>query len=513
LVFTILLFILTILLFILLVILLLYRSQGSSGYFHEYISALPGFADKDASETVLNTPLYWDDESLSYARDNLPQQQTVKVSNSIRASLILFIRLFNELAVLVKDGRDKKGKSKKGWVLDVNDYSWQRFKWAISVVMSRQNVVPVASTGATELALIPVWDLMNHSLQAATSLSTPNPNVVASAHASHIPDSQTFFNPDTASIDFKTPIDVHSGAEISMFYGARSNLDLLIYSGFTLSENPFDTVYVSLPTLLFLNEQLPAEDKFSFVETAPDSRFDKIKTLLFKAYVESDVAGGGAAASGASTKNGSMSLHYPSVWRRLTSVALGFTVSIPAPPAGEQLVLVSAAPGNVALLEEVPFGFIYSCFLHVCSQKDELSQLLRATPTSADVLFQYTTTASIKACIDCALAALAVLLKVEYKYYDHVTDVGGATGPAQMRTTIDEENWCYVDSESTTAKSIPNSPARPQQNESSRASSTGAGTGCGSSSLVVRMIETLRSGQVKIIRYYQDQLTQYKESI
>jgi hypothetical protein len=468
---------------------------------------------------VLNTPLYWDDESLSYVRNNLPQQQTVKVSNSIRASLILFIRLFNELAVLVKDGRDKKGKSKKGWVLDVHDYSWQRFKWAISIVMSRQNVVPVAATGATELALIPVWDLMNHSLQAATSLSTPNPNLVASAHASHIPDSQSFFNPDTVSIDFKTPIDVHSGAEICMFYGSRSNLDLLIYSGFTLSENPFDTVNISLPTLLFLNEQLSAEDKFSFVETAPDNRFDKIKSLLFKAYVESDLAGGAVgvgatAASGVSTKNGSMSsLHYPSVWRRLTSVALGVNESIPAPtpPAGEQLVLVSAVPGNVALLEEVPFGFIYSCFLHVCSQKDELSQLLRATPSNAEVLFQCTTTASIKACIDCALAALAILLKVEYKYCDHMTDTCGATGPTQISTTIDEENWCYVDSESTTAKSIPNSPARPLQNESSHASSTG--TGCGSSSLVVKMIETLRSGQVKIIRYYQDQLTQYKESI
>lgn len=41
------------------------------------------------------------------------------------------------------------------------DFTWAHFKWAMSCGMSRQNVVPDQTTGGRDMALIPVFDLVN----------------------------------------------------------------------------------------------------------------------------------------------------------------------------------------------------------------------------------------------------------------------------------------------------------------------------------------------------------------
>ena len=44
---------------------------------------------------------------------------------------------------------------------EVSLFTYEEYVWAIAVVMSRQNVVPVDHH--QEFALIPLWDLFNHS--------------------------------------------------------------------------------------------------------------------------------------------------------------------------------------------------------------------------------------------------------------------------------------------------------------------------------------------------------------
>ncbi|RYG47672.1 hypothetical protein EON67_08355 [archaeon] len=42
------------------------------------------------------------------------------------------------------------------------DFTWAHFKWAITIVMSRQNRVPNPVDGDHDLALVPLYDMVNH---------------------------------------------------------------------------------------------------------------------------------------------------------------------------------------------------------------------------------------------------------------------------------------------------------------------------------------------------------------
>jgi hypothetical protein len=119
------------------------------------------------------------------------------------------------------------------------------FLWAMAVVMSRQNEIPekdgekdgkkVGKEGekdgkkaATrmELALIPVWDLSNHKSSGAMS---------------------TGFDERVDSVVAMVDSDLTRGDEICMFYGHRPNYQLLLWQGFTVADNPFDSYPISLP--------------------------------------------------------------------------------------------------------------------------------------------------------------------------------------------------------------------------------------------------------------------------
>ena len=517
------------------VLLLFCRSQGSESYFHEYISALPGYsttATSTASSTtaaaatdtaattdtaanlgtydspLLTTPLYWDELCLNHLRNNLPTQQLVRISNSIRASLILYIRLFNELSMLVKDGKDRQKKN-ESWDLNIYDYSWEMFKWSISIVMSRQNVVPTAAGGgagggATELALIPVWDLMNHAVgmkmddfgQSATA-----------AGGTHIQQTQTYFNDENDCIEFRTPVGLPCGWEITMFYGPRSNIELLTYSGFAVPCNPYDIVDISLQTLIFRNEQLPEESRYNFGHV--DTKYEKIKQMLFNNFI----AGQGSNPS-QGAKYGWVSLQYPMAWKTDIPDSDNDT-------AAEDAVVVGPK-GDLTLLTEVPFGFIYSCYLHICSEKDELSHFLRVKPSSIVALFNGITPTGVVSCINCALTALEMLERTEYLHTSRLNSESGAAVGASpdstsvpvpcMSACIEDENWCYVDAETTTARSIPNSPARPLVTSATVTTTTTTMT-MPSNQITIHMMNVVNDGHVKIIEYYKDQFARFLETI
>lgn len=54
------------------------------------------------------------------------------------------------------------------------------------------------------------------------------------------------FDLDTAGVKFYSQADIKRGDKFSLFYGKRSNSQLLIHNGFACEQNPFDSFHLKL---------------------------------------------------------------------------------------------------------------------------------------------------------------------------------------------------------------------------------------------------------------------------
>lgn len=93
--------------------------------------------------------------------------------------------------------------------------------------MSRQNEIPLGITPGMTLALIPLWDMANHTQGPMT----------------------TFFDVKNRMCECFAVEDVKAGEEFKIFYGARNNSDLFVHQGFVYSENQHDYVPIKLGIL------------------------------------------------------------------------------------------------------------------------------------------------------------------------------------------------------------------------------------------------------------------------
>lgn len=108
--------------------------------------------------------------------------------------------------------------------LCANGFFYLDFIWAVSCVMSRQNQIPSSNGKAAALALIPLWDMCNHSNgQITTDFDLENHCCIC--YASRKTASET---------------------EFTIFYGARPNSDLLLHQGFVYPENIHDSLKIKL---------------------------------------------------------------------------------------------------------------------------------------------------------------------------------------------------------------------------------------------------------------------------
>lgn len=103
-------------------------------------------------------------------------------------------------------------------------FMYDDFIWAVSCVMSRQNEIPSKSAPSPTLALIPLWDLCNH----------------CSGHIS------TYFNVESSTCDCYAQQDFKANDEFKIFYGQRSNSELLLQQGFVYHDNEFDSYHIKL---------------------------------------------------------------------------------------------------------------------------------------------------------------------------------------------------------------------------------------------------------------------------
>jgi SET domain len=114
--------------------------------------------------------------------------------------------------------------------LPIRRFTYGNFEWAVSVIMTRQNALPSSvPNGPATIALVPVWDMCNHA---------PGPQTTSVLFD---PASKTTQVHCTAMKTFAT------GDPLTIFYGHRSNVELLLYSGFVQPDNPHDHVEIRIP--------------------------------------------------------------------------------------------------------------------------------------------------------------------------------------------------------------------------------------------------------------------------
>ncbi|CAJ1074238.1 actin-histidine N-methyltransferase isoform X2 [Xyrichtys novacula] len=103
-------------------------------------------------------------------------------------------------------------------------FTFDDYRWAVSSVMTRQNQIPTEDGSRVTLALIPLWDMCNHTNGLIT----------------------TGYNLEDDRCECVALQDYKENEQIYIFYGTRSNAEFVIHNGFFFQENAHDRVKVKL---------------------------------------------------------------------------------------------------------------------------------------------------------------------------------------------------------------------------------------------------------------------------
>ncbi|CAH0559894.1 unnamed protein product [Brassicogethes aeneus] len=103
-------------------------------------------------------------------------------------------------------------------------FTYNQYCWAVSTVMTRQNTIPAVNSDQMINALIPLWDLCNHTNGTIS----------------------TDFNPQLDQCECLALRDFKKNEQLFIFYGARSNADLFIHNGFVFDDNEHDGYWIKL---------------------------------------------------------------------------------------------------------------------------------------------------------------------------------------------------------------------------------------------------------------------------
>ncbi|TMW55890.1 hypothetical protein Poli38472_008538 [Pythium oligandrum] len=108
--------------------------------------------------------------------------------------------------------------------IPVKSFTLANYFWALGAVLTRQNEVVIDDRHAA-LALIPGWDMCNHEQSERIT---------------------TFSDPKLRVISCNAIRAFSKDEQVTMYYGPRSNDQLLVYSGFVMKNNPHDFVSIQL---------------------------------------------------------------------------------------------------------------------------------------------------------------------------------------------------------------------------------------------------------------------------
>lgn len=181
---------------------------------------------------------------------NTNEMQELKGSNCLSGALNQCKSIARQYAFIYKCIQNVKTDQNNGKITPGNvafeslkeKFTYELYRWAVSTVMTRQNFIPSSSYNkSTENnddenssttskvndsmpALIPLWDLANHKDGEVTSA----------------------YNMELDRLESLSLSDYTKGEQIFMYYGNRSNADLLVHNGFIYPENTKDSVSIRL---------------------------------------------------------------------------------------------------------------------------------------------------------------------------------------------------------------------------------------------------------------------------
>ncbi|KAI8479978.1 Histone-lysine N-methyltransferase setd3 [Branchiostoma belcheri] len=174
----------------------------SSSFWAPYINIFPG---------TYTTPLYFEEGEMLHLQGSLNFSDVLNQYKSIARQYAYFYKLFQTQP-------EATGLPLK------ECFTFDEYRWAVSTVMTRQNQVPTSDGRHLITALIPMWDMCNHSNGEFS----------------------TEFNLGSDSAECLAMREFPADSQVYIFYGMRSNAEFLIHNGFVYPENLHDRVNIKL---------------------------------------------------------------------------------------------------------------------------------------------------------------------------------------------------------------------------------------------------------------------------
>lgn len=181
---------------------LLCERADPNSFWQPYIKTLP-------SEYA--TPLYFEEEEVQYLQSTQAIHDVYSQYKNTARQYAYFYRVI----------QTHPNASK----LPLKDlFTFDDYRWAVSSVMTRQNQIPTEDGSRVTLALIPLWDMCNHTNGLIT----------------------TGYNLEDDRCECVALQDYGAGEQIYIFYGTRSNAEFVIHNGFFFDGNAHDRVKIKL---------------------------------------------------------------------------------------------------------------------------------------------------------------------------------------------------------------------------------------------------------------------------
>ena len=289
------------------------RYRGGDSAFAPYIDTLPD---------IHPTPLYW---SVKDMRRGLAVTSHLRRAVMMQAKLVWDYIQAREMV----DETHKESTSPIEGLIPTRDFTFELFRWATVTAHTRQNLIPFpvstsrrhgigsaeGNADSIEQAhgLVPLWDIINH--EDSDRASRTDCEFVDDA-----------VEPGTGKavngyLICKTPSNrpkgnvpcFHAGEEITMYYGARSNAQLLFHSGFVNCSE--DVLSAGADTKLAIDNDLASTSRrfnrnrtdcallrIALPPAAKDTGLDRIREMVaakfgFRAFTDQGIDHDGLEAA------------------------------------------------------------------------------------------------------------------------------------------------------------------------------------------------------------------------
>jgi len=176
----------------------------------------------DVMPRSLSLPLFWEMEELAQL------QGTSSYGAAIQQIVNTIMQYFH-----IRQAMQGQNMRKQ-----LNCFTFEEYRWAVGIVMSRQNLIPV--NGTPQITLVPLWDMINHDEGVFTTYY----------HGAQEVTQCTAMRPFAA------------GEQIYMYYGPRSNSMFLQYQGFIFPRNAQRTFTFHHPVIAEMDKFKAAKKVF-----------------------------------------------------------------------------------------------------------------------------------------------------------------------------------------------------------------------------------------------------------